>query len=480
MAAIDISSAGGGGSVSTGVLQLQNGVAMDSTLRSVADQNNTTSPLKLSTTAVQVLSPLRITTSDASGFYIDAEDSATNNRFSVKRDPSSQLVTIDFASNPTGSTTAVGAIRTYVDGVNLSEVMTFREDGNVGIGTTSPTAKTHIVGSGSTSATTSLLVKDSVGNNLINLRDDGNCSFFDASKTGQLSIEGGALSGIYAKAYNSQSDNIIRYKDYNGNQCMTLTMTGSGTGNLTVNNGATSLNATVGIKGSGSTSATTSLLVQNSAGTAAMTIKDDLTTTFGSTINANYINMQFTGIYNSEYFTLASGDGSLGSSGLFVGSGGISSSAILQANSTTKGFLPPRMTDAQRAAISSPAEGLLIYNTDNHAVAYRDGTNWGYLCGALQNVTGAGGTQNILFASGNIVNLTLTASTTLTFSGHVVGTYIIKVIQGGTGSYTLTYPASVIWSGGTAPTLSTAVGKVDILTFFHDGTSFYGTYSLNY
>jgi hypothetical protein len=130
MARIDIRS-NGGAALNDGVLQLENGVAMDATLRNVADQNNTTSPLKLSTTAVQVTSPLRITTSDASGFYLDAEDSATNNRFSIKRDPSAQEVTLDFASNPAGSTTTVGAIRTYGDGVNLSNAVTFREDGQV-------------------------------------------------------------------------------------------------------------------------------------------------------------------------------------------------------------------------------------------------------------------------------------------------------------------------------------------------------------
>lgn len=54
--------------------------------------------------------------------------------------------------------------------------------------------------------------------------------------------------------------------------------------------------------------------------------------------------------------------GALGSVG--VGTNSINASSILQVDSTTQGFLPPRMTNAQRSAISSPAVGLIVYCTD--------------------------------------------------------------------------------------------------------------------
>lgn len=45
-------------------------------------------------------------------------------------------------------------------------------------------------------------------------------------------------------------------------------------------------------------------------------------------------------------------------------------SSILELSSTAKGFLPPRMTAAQRNAIATPANGLLVFQTDGAAGLY--------------------------------------------------------------------------------------------------------------
>lgn len=65
---------------------------------------------------------------------------------------------------------------------------------------------------------------------------------------------------------------------------------------------------------------------------------------------------------------------------LFVGVGYSQSltdpSAAMQVSSTTKGFLPPQVTEVQRDAIPSPAAGLVVYNTTTNKLNNYDGTQW--------------------------------------------------------------------------------------------------------
>ena len=80
-------------------------------------------------------------------------------------------------------------------------------------------------------------------------------------------------------------------------------------------------------------------------------------------------------------------------------------------------------------------------------------------------------------ASGRVATVTLGASRTIAApTNQKVGTYILRVVQGGSGGYNITWNGNYKWTAQTAPVLSTAVGAVDIITFFSDGSKMYGSY----
>jgi uncharacterized protein (TIGR02145 family) len=74
-------------------------------------------------------------------------------------------------------------------------------------------------------------------------------------------------------------------------------------------------------------------------------------------------------------------------------------SAKLEVSSTNSGFLPPRMTFAQRNAIANPSQGLIIYCTDcgtKGQAQIFDGTDW-------TDLTGASARPNVIVDSLNNV-----------------------------------------------------------------------------
>ena len=77
-----------------------------------------------------------------------------------------------------------------------------------------------------------------------------------------------------------------------------------------------------------------------------------------------------------------------------------------------------------------------------------------------------GATIAIDWKQGNQQLVTLGGNRTITFDGYIPGqTLRLVVCQDATGSRTLTWPAAVLWSGGTAPTLTTTANKCDVATF---------------
>ena len=68
----------------------------------------------------------------------------------------------------------------------------------------------------------------------------------------------------------------------------------------------------------------------------------------------------------------------------------------------------------------------------------------------------SGTTKTINLANGSAQKVTMTGNCTFTLSNpQTGGSYVLKLVQDGTGNRTATWPAAVLWSNGVAPTLST-------------------------
>ncbi len=67
-----------------------------------------------------------------------------------------------------------------------------------------------------------------------------------------------------------------------------------------------------------------------------------------------------------------------------IGTTSPDASSLLELNSTSQGILTPRMTTSQRNGISSPAEGLLVYDTDDNSFYYYSSGSWVALEGAMR------------------------------------------------------------------------------------------------
>lgn len=80
-------------------------------------------------------------------------------------------------------------------------------------------------------------------------------------------------------------------------------------------------------------------------------------------------------------------------------------------------------------------------------------------------------------------NVTLTSTgRTLSVTNAKAGDYFsLKVIQGTGGGKTITtYPTPIKWFNGIAPALSPTAANIDFISFYFDGTTYFGTYMLNF
>ena len=80
---------------------------------------------------------------------------------------------------------------------------------------------------------------------------------------------------------------------------------------------------------------------------------------------------------------------------------------------------------------------------------------------------------------GTVASITLTGNPTMAAPTNMKpgATYVLRVIQDGSGNRTVTWNSAFKWPAGAVPVLSTSANSVDLFTFFTpDGVNLIGSY----
>lgn len=141
----------------------------------------------------------------------------------------------------------------------------------------------------------------------------------------------------------------------------------------------------------------------------------------------------------------------------------ISPSAALEVESTTKGFLPPRMDTTQRNAISSPATGLTIFNATNNRLETNIGTpaapTWASPVSATGGIYGGSGPlvgNTIVTGAANTLAFTSTATNGFSVDGTTLS---VDAANNRVGIGTATPTRTLDVTGGDAVINGMRVGR---------------------
>jgi len=213
------------------------------------------------------------------------------------------------------------------------------------------------------------------------------------------------ISGLAAGACYIDGSSVVRTES-------ALAVSRGGTGlSSTPTNGQLLIGNGSGYALSTITGTTNRVTVTNGAGTITLSGPQDIATTsnvtfartrFGdgsaATPSVSFTNSTGMGLYrvgaNALGFATSGllrstldADGRLGINATPV------ASAQLQIDSNERGFLPPRMTTAQKNAIGSAVAGLMVYDTDLSRINVYDGANWVDVGSGAWSTAGNAGTN---------------------------------------------------------------------------------------
>ena len=150
---------------------------------------------------------------------------------------------------------------------------------------------------------------------------------------------------------------------------------------------------------------------------------------------------------------------------------------------TLTGIVKGNGTSAM-TAVTAPS-GAIVGDTDTQTLTNKTLTSPTINTGVLSNPTVTNYVETpftansstaitLALTNGTVQIITLTGNATITMPTATSGkSFIMLLKQDATGSRTVTW-STVKWAGGTAPTITSTASRQDILSFFADGTNWYG------
>ena len=185
------------------------------------------------------------------------------------------------------------------------------------------------------------------------------------------------------------------------------------------------------------------------------------------------------GSSNTCFYWLLDANGTSWEMGIgTVGSGTLARTTVLRSSNTNAAI---SLSTGTHLVLNSPANGYATGDVNFQDLVLQRPEIKDY----SETVTAPTIATNVLtlnLENDNVFDVSHNANiTTLTISNPPAsgkaGSFTLILTQDATGGRTITFPAAVKWSGGTAPTLSTTLNKKNILAFFtiDAGTTWFGS-----